>query len=117
MQNEYWVYILETKIATFYTGYTTNLNKRYKDHVKGTVNCKYTRSFGVKKLLVAWKVIGSKNIALKIESFIKRHDKNFKKKLINNPKTLSILLQKKFDEWYELIVVEQTFIDEINSGR
>ena len=31
----YWVYILECKNGAFYTGYTNDVEKRYRDHCAG----------------------------------------------------------------------------------
>ncbi len=40
----YVVYILECADGSLYTGYTTNLSKRLKEHNNGTNGAKYTRS-------------------------------------------------------------------------
>ena len=39
----YWVYILNCENGAFYTGYTTDLIRRYHEHLEGS--SKYTRSF------------------------------------------------------------------------
>ena len=44
LENRYWVYILLCNNNNYYTGYTTDLNKRYDAHLKGK-GAKYTRSF------------------------------------------------------------------------
>ena len=50
----YYVYILLCKNGSYYTGYTTDIKRRYKEHLKGTAKSKYTRSFKVKNLAQCW---------------------------------------------------------------
>ena len=47
---KHYVYILECNNGALYTGYTTDIERRYQEHVEGSPKCKYTRSFGVKRL-------------------------------------------------------------------
>lgn len=46
----YFLYILECKDGSLYTGITTNLERRFKEHQNG-VGANYTRSRGVNKIL------------------------------------------------------------------
>ncbi len=46
----YFVYIIECKDGTLYTGITTDLKRRFEEHKKG-IGSQYTKSRGVKKLL------------------------------------------------------------------
>jgi putative endonuclease len=82
---DYWVYILQCENGAYYTGYTTDLERRYDEHVAGTAKCKYTRSFKPVKIAQAWKITTSKNIALKVEKFIKSLTKKKKEELIAEP--------------------------------
>ncbi len=66
----YYVYILECSNGSFYTGYTTDLERRYKEHQQGTAKCKYTRSFPPKKITAYWE-LDSLSEALKLEIHIK----------------------------------------------
>ncbi|MCH7850767.1 MAG: GIY-YIG nuclease family protein [Nanoarchaeota archaeon] len=50
MKKEWYVYILECKDATFYTGVTNDLDKRMDIHAKGK-GSKYVMKSGFKKLL------------------------------------------------------------------
>lgn len=80
-----YVYILLCNNNSFYTGYTTDMKRRYQEHVKGTTKCKFTRAFKPLKIAQCWKVYGDKNIAMKIEKYIKSLSKKGKQYLINFP--------------------------------
>jgi putative endonuclease len=88
---DYWVYILLCENGAYYTGYTTDLARRYEEHLAGTDKCKYTRSFKPVKIAQSWHVASSKNIALKMEKFIKSLSKQKKEELILQPEKLSAL--------------------------
>jgi putative endonuclease len=88
----YWIYILLVDNGTFYTGITTDLSRRYREHVRGTARCRYTRDFPPRRLLQGWKVHSSRGEALRIERFIKGKSKKVKAGLINDPEVLSTLL-------------------------
>ncbi len=85
----YYVYILLCENDSFYTGYTTDIKRRYKEHIKGTTKSKYTRSFKVKSLAQCWQILGSKSTAMKAENYIKKLSKKEKENLILNPGELS----------------------------
>ena len=90
------VYILLCENGAYYTGYTTDLARRYEEHLAGTDKCKYTRSFKPVKIAQSWHVTTSKNSALKIEKFIKSLSKKKKEALILQPEKLSELwIEKK----------------------
>ena len=77
MQQKVWfVYILECKDGSYYTGITNNLEKRMKTHEKG-VGSKYVVSRGFKRLLIS-KECKTKSEALKAEYKIKQLPKNKK---------------------------------------
>jgi putative endonuclease len=84
----YWVYIIHCRNNTYYTGYTTDVLRRYQEHLSGSAKCKYTRSFKPLKLAQCWQVFGDKTVALKMESFIKKMPKTKKIALILNPQIL-----------------------------
>lgn len=69
LQDKFFVYILQTNDGRYYTGYTTNLERRLKEHQLGTGG-KFTRSFGAKKILYH-EVFSDKSAALKREAQIK----------------------------------------------
>lgn len=87
--SDYWVYILYCENNTYYTGYTTDIRKRYQSHVNGTAKCKYTRSFKPAGIAQCWKIIGDKSFAMKMERYIKKLSRLEKEKIIARPSTLS----------------------------
>lgn len=86
----YWVYILQCENNSYYTGYTTDLDKRYQSHLDGTGQCKYTRSFKPLCIAQSWKINGSKAFAMKIERYIKSLSRAEKEKLIACPSLLDV---------------------------
>lgn len=86
----YWVYILKCENGNYYTGYTTNLRRRYEEHLNGTAKCKYTRSFKPVSIAQSWK-IKSKSIAMSMENLIKQMSKSEKEMIIRYPNKLSRL--------------------------
>ncbi len=88
MNKHYWVYILYCENNCYYTGYTTDLTKRYEAHLEGTAS-KYTRSFKPLKIAQYWKV-KNKSIAMQLENRIKKLSRQNKEKIINNPDLLHI---------------------------
>ncbi|HON77339.1 MAG TPA: GIY-YIG nuclease family protein [Spirochaetota bacterium] len=89
-----WIYILECSNNTLYTGYTTDIIKRYRTHIAGKV--KYTRGFKPRKIAQCWRLFDTKGTAMKIEHFIKKMDRGEKLDLIHNPLTLRLLVEKHF---------------------
>ncbi len=83
----YWVYILHCENDSYYTGYTTNLAKRYQFHLNGKA-CKYTRSFKPIRIAHAWQIVGTKSDAMKMEASIKALSKQEKIQLISAPEKL-----------------------------
>ena len=84
----YWIYILECENATYYTGYTSDLVRRFQEHLSGSAKCKYTRSFKPLSVAQCWQVHGSKSMAMKIERYIKKISKKEKIKIIQAPELL-----------------------------
>jgi len=86
----FWVYILLCENNTFYTGYTTDIKKRYQAHINKTSQCKYTRSFKPLRIAQCWKINGDKAFAMKIEVYIKNLSRIEKERIIDNPSLLLI---------------------------
>ena len=87
-KKSYWIYILHCDNNSYYTGYTIDLDKRYKSHLNGT-GSKYTRSFKPMSIVFSLKIEGNKSLAMKIERTIKKLSHVQKEKLINCPSLLS----------------------------
>lgn len=89
----FYIYILECINDSYYTGYTTDIKRRFQEHSRGTKSCKYTRSFPPKRLAVCWKISVSLSLVLNIERFIKALPKSKKQILVNDPCQLINFLQ------------------------
>ena len=84
-KEQFWVYILHCENNTYYTGYTTDLEKRYQSHLNGKGRCKYTRSFKPLCIAQSWEINGSKALAMKLERTIKRLSRAEKEIIIAYP--------------------------------
>jgi putative endonuclease len=87
----YWVYILLCENNSYYAGYTTDLVRRFAEHVQGSIKCKYTRSFKPLRVAQCWEVFNDLSMAMQAEKFIKRLSKRQKVQLIEQPELLSQL--------------------------
>ncbi|OGT43205.1 MAG: hypothetical protein A3F13_03330 [Gammaproteobacteria bacterium RIFCSPHIGHO2_12_FULL_40_19] len=77
----HFVYMLECNNGNYYTGYTTDVTRRYQEHQAGSAKCKYTRAFPPKKIVAVW-TFDNKSDALRHEAKIKSLSKKDKIKLI-----------------------------------
>lgn len=77
----WYVYILECKDQSLYTGITDNLKRRFEEHKSGK-GSKFTRAFKVNKLLYS-EPCASKSEALKREAQIKSLPRKKKLAFIN----------------------------------
>ncbi len=84
----YYIYILECVNGSYYTGYTTDLERRYAEHVMGSTKCKYTRAFPPKQIAASWMLDVDLSRALRIEACLKRLTRHEKKLLIAEPSLL-----------------------------
>jgi len=80
-KTDHFVYIIECQNGSYYTGYTTDVERRYQEHCKGTPKCRYTQSFPPKKLVAAWR-FDSKQEAMQVEYQIKQYSRQQKMALI-----------------------------------
>ena len=91
----YYTYILRCKDNSLYTGITTDLKRRLKEHKeKGEKAAKYTLRHEAVKIEIAWE---SENrvLASKLEFNIKKLMKKQKEELINRPQLLDKFLGDK----------------------
>lgn len=84
----YFVYILECSNHAYYTGYTTDIKRRYQEHLNGSSTCKYTRSFPPKKLAACWQIDADLALTLKIENFLKKLSRHEKQNFVQHPELL-----------------------------
>lgn len=94
----YYVYILRCIDNSLYTGITTDLNRRMKEHFEKTDKCaKYTRYHSAYKLETAWKT-NTKASASKLEYHIKKDlNKRQKEELIKCPRNIQKFLGEKVE--------------------
>ena len=81
-RGKYWVYIVQCKDGTYYTGYTNDLERRISQHNSGN-GAKYLKSKLPVKLVYAKEYKYYKN-ALRGERKIKKLTRNQKERLIRN---------------------------------
>lgn|SRR3990167_2623537 len=88
IKETYWVYILRCENGSLYTGYTSDLAKRFSLHLKGTAS-KYTRGFKPICIAQSWQISSGKSHAMQIERYIKSLSRIEKEKIIQNPTILN----------------------------
>lgn len=74
--------MIECENGALYTGYTTDIERRYQEHQQGNAKCRYTRSFKPIRLAAFWQY-PSKSSALRAEKKIKRLTRLAKIQLLN----------------------------------
>lgn len=80
----YYTYMLRCKDKSIYTGITTNIDRRMKEHFSKDEKCaKYTLTHTAEKLECAWQT-ETRALASKLEFYIKRLTKIKKEELILN---------------------------------
>lgn len=82
MNKEWSVYILECKDGSYYTGITTDVERRFKEHKNGKASA-YTNSFGAKEIVYT-ESVEDKSKALIREHEIKQLSREDKEVLIND---------------------------------
>jgi putative endonuclease len=91
----YYVYILLCNNKSYYTGYTTDIKRRYQEHCDGSIKCKYTRSFPPVEIAACWKIESDNSSpALKLERLIKKLPKSIEIKLIDNTEYIHTVLEE-----------------------
>ena len=76
----YFVYLIECNNGSVYTGITTDVERRFKEHENGKGG-RYTRSRGVKKLLYKEECV-DRSSALRREAEIKSWKRDKKMELV-----------------------------------
>jgi putative endonuclease len=86
--------MLQLTNGSYYTGYTTDLQKRIRAHRSGR-GAKITRSFAPLRIAACWKLKADKGAAMRVEACIKSCTRRVKQSLIDNPVILQQLLRGK----------------------
>lgn len=93
----YYVYMLRCEDNSIYTGITTNIDRRMKEHFKRNDKCaKYTHVHVAKKLESVWKT-ENRMLASKLEYRIKKLNKKQKEEIIKENNKLEEYLGTKID--------------------
>lgn len=93
---ELWVYMLLCNDGTIYTGMTTSLEKRFRQHQSKTARCKFTRRSDKHPLSLgaAWSFTGTKGNALSLERYIKGLNRIEKRMLLDDGGKLLEFLER-----------------------
>lgn len=86
----YYTYIVRCSDNSLYTGITTDLERRMREHRDGT-GAKYTLSHPVKEICAAWSS-ENRSDASRLENYIKTLKKPQKERLIRGEATLGGLV-------------------------
>ena len=114
-----YVYILDTP-GGFYTGYTTDLERRWKEHgSKSQKTAKFTRAFAPEALVAAWQLgqlsdqtedrSAARSKAMKVEAAIKKLSRAEKSQLVANPSGILDFLPESFSD-LEICVIAEPFM-------
>lgn len=93
----YWVYLARCGNNTIYTGATTDLIRRVREHNNGSsggIGAKYTASHRPVSLVEAWEV-GTWSDALRLEHAIKKCARTEKDQLIKQPERIYRLAERR----------------------
>ncbi len=94
---KYYVYVLRCGDDTLYCGITTDVNRRFFEHQKGSsVGAKYTRSKKVKMIEAVWST-SSRQLASKLEFNIKKLSKKKKEELVESSSVFDVLFYEKLE--------------------
>ena len=93
----YYTYMLRCEDNSIYTGMTTDIKRRFEEHLSKDKKCaKYTMTHSAKKLECVWES-KSRVLASKLEYRIKRLPKIEKERLIKNNNLLGKLFEDKIE--------------------
>ncbi len=89
MSSPWFVYILECENGSFYTGVTDDVARRFDAHRSGSARSKYTRSFRPRHVAAAWRVLGGRGVALRVEALVKGMTRARKEAIVSAPERLA----------------------------
>ena len=91
----YYVYILKCDDESLYAGITTDVSRRFYEHLSGSgLSAKYTRSRKARSIEAVWSC-GDRSSASKLEYRLKKLTHKQKKELVQSPLILEKLLGEK----------------------
>ena len=93
----YYTYMVRCKDNSIYTGITTDIERRFNEHISKDEKCaKYTLNHTVIKLEAVWQS-ETRSQASKLEYYIKTLKKEQKENIIKNPKEIETYLKNRLD--------------------
>lgn len=92
-KRDHYVYMIRCKDESLYTGITTDVERRYREHEVGR-GAKYTKAKGVKNLEIYFQC-QSRGEASKIEIYMKSLTKQKKEFFLINQELLAVELREK----------------------
>ena len=95
---QWYVYIIENRLAHYYTGICTDIGRRFVEHQSSGPKCAKALKGKGPLILKFWCIVGNHSEALKIEIWIKKLSKANKIKLVNNSLYDAPLQNMLFDE-------------------
>lgn len=113
-QSSYWIYILECENGSYYTGYTTDIERRYREHVDGTSSARYTRSFKPVRIAQCWQLTGSMGDALKVEKAVKRCARHDKERLVDSPDLLAAMVSESIGPGTRIAISDPEKLDALS---
>ncbi|MFC2058493.1 GIY-YIG nuclease family protein [Chloroflexota bacterium] len=88
------LYLVRCQDGSLYTGITTNVARRFAEHQKTNgAGAKYLRGRGP-LMLVFQKKLGSRSLALGVESKVKKMSKARKEELIRTRKPIEVIIKQ-----------------------
>ena len=89
MKRPYYVYLLRCTDGSLYAGVTTDVERRFTEHLEGRAKgAKYTKTHTPKEVAAVWQV-ENRSMASKIEWRVKHLTKAQKETLCKEPERLS----------------------------
>ncbi len=92
-----WVYMLELENGHYYTGWTTDPVRRFKEHVNRRKGASATRISKPVHIAACWKIEGGKSEALRVEAYIKKQKRIEKERIVAKPEALSNSLNESLE--------------------
>ena len=89
-----WVYMLELENGHYYTGWTTDPERRFREHVSRRKGASATRISKPVHIAACWKIEGGKSEALRVEAYIKKQKRIEKERIVAVPEALSACLRE-----------------------
>jgi putative endonuclease len=91
---DWYIYMIRCRDGSLYTGITTNVDRRFTEHQGSSdAGAKYLRGRGP-LVLVFRKKLGSRGLALAVESRVKKLSKAGKEALLKDEKQIDVIIEK-----------------------